>query len=151
MNGEKLMPSIEKKLTQAEIFCQNYEPELAISILNEVISDINSTDIEIAEALNLKGITVDLAPYLSEDQQNYSALIYFQKALRYDPHNIYILFNILSSFSCIDMMQDYTQKNKSAFINAYDVLKNDLYDTLNEELKNDLRKFSSKYNKFREE
>ena len=71
------MPSIEKKLTQAEIFCQNYEPELAISILNEVISDINSTDIEIAEALNLKGITVDLAPYLSEDQQNYSALIYF--------------------------------------------------------------------------
>ena len=150
MNGEKLMPSIEKKLTQAEIFCQNYEPELAISILNEVISDINSTDIEIAEALNLKGITVDLAPYLSEDQQNYSALIYFQKALRYDPHNIYILFNILSSFSCIDMMQDYTQKNKSAFINAYDVLKNDLYDTLNEELKNDLRKFSSKYNKFRE-
>ena len=151
MNGEKLMPSIEKKLTQAEIFCQNYEPELAISILNEVISDINSTDIEIAEALNLKGITVDLVPYLSEDQQNYSALIYFQKALRYDPHNIYILFNILSSFSCIDMMQDYTQKNKSAFINAYDVLKNDLYDTLNEELKNDLRKFSSKYNKFREE
>jgi len=119
--------------------------------LNEVISDNNSTDSEIAEALTLKGITVDLAPYLSEYQQNYSALIYFQKALEYNPHNIYILFNILSSFSCIDMMQKYTQKNKSAFINAYDVLKNDLYDTLNEELKNDLRKFSSKYNKFREE
>lgn len=49
------------------------------------------------------------------------------------------------------MMQEYTQKNKGAFINAYDVLKNDLYDTLNEKLKNDLRKFSSKYNKFREE
>lgn len=148
--GEKIMSIIEKKLTQAEIFCQNYEPELAISILNEVITDSNSTDSEIAEALTLKGRTVDLAPYLAEDQQNYSALIYFQKALEYDPHNIYILFNILSSFSCIDMMQEYTQKNKSAFINAYDVLKNDLYDTLNEELKNDLRKFSSKYNKFRE-
>ena len=54
------MSIIEKKLTQAEIFCQNYEPELAISILNEVIADSNSTDSEIAEALNLKGITVDL-------------------------------------------------------------------------------------------
>lgn len=69
------MSIIEKKLTQAEIFCQNYEPELAISILNEVITDSNSTDSEIAEALTLKGITVDLAPYLAEDQQNYSALI----------------------------------------------------------------------------
>ena len=145
------MSIIEKKLTQAEIFCQNYEPELAISILNEVITDSNSTDSEIAEALNLKGITVDLAPYLSEDQQNYSALIYFQRALKYDPHNIYILFNILSSFSCIDMMQEYTQKNKSACICAYDVLNNDLYDSLNEESKSKLHKFSSKYHEFQEE
>ena len=151
MNGEETNAQYRKKLTQAEIFCQNSESELAIDILNEVISDINSTDSKIAEALTLKGITVDLAPYPSEYQQNYFALIYFQKALEYNPHNIYILFNILSSFSCIDMMQKYTKKNKSAFINAYDVLKNDLYDTLNEELKNDLRKFSSKYNKFREE
>ena len=143
------MSIIEKKLTQAEIFYQNNEPELAFNILNEVISDSVSTDSETAEALNLKGITVTLAPYLSEDQENYSGLIYFQKALEYTPYNTSILFNILNSFSCIDMMQEYTQKNKSAFINAYNVLKNDLYDTLNEELKNDLRKFSSKYNKFR--
>lgn len=145
------MSIIEKKLTQAEIFCQNYEPELAISILNEVIADSNSTDSEIAEALTLKGIAVDLAPYLAEDQQNYSALIYFQKALEYDPHNIYILFNILSSFSCIDMMQEYTQKNKGAFVIAYDVLKNDLYDSLNEKSKSKLHKFSSKYHEFQEE
>ena len=145
------MSIIEKKLTQAEIFYQNNEPELAFNILNEVISDSVSTDSETAEALNLKGITVTLAPYLSEDQENYSGLIYFQKALEYTPYNTSILFNILNSFSCIDMMQEYTQKNKGAFISAYDVLKNDLYDTLNEELKNDLRKFSSKYNEFREE
>jgi len=151
MNEEKLMSSIEKKLTQAEIFYQNNEPGLAIDILNEVISDSNSTDSEIAEALNLKGITVDLAPYLSEDKENYSGLIYFQRALEYDPHNIYILFNILNSFSCIDMMQEYTQKNKSAFICAYDVLNNELYDSLNAESKSKLRKFSSKYHEFQEE
>ena len=149
--GEKLMSIIEKKLTQAEIFYQNNEPELAFNILNEVISDSVSTDSETAEALNLKGITVTLAPYLSEDQENYSGLIYFQKALEYTPYNTSILFNILNSFSCIDMMQEYTQKNKGAFISAYDVLKNDLYDTLNKELKNDLHRFSSKYNEFRKE
>ena len=148
---KKLMPTIEKKLNQAEIFYQNYEPALALDILNEVISDSNSTDSEIAEALNLKGITVDLAPYLSEDKENYSGLIFFQKALEYAPYNTSILFNVLNSFSCIDMMQDYTQKNKSAFICAYDILNNDLYDSLNEESKSNLHKFSSKYHEFQEE
>ena len=104
------MSIMEKKLTQAEIFYQNNEPELALNILNEVISDSFSTDSEIAEALNLKGITVTLAPYLSEDQENYSGLIYFQKALEYTPYNTSILFNILNSFSSVDMMQDYTKK-----------------------------------------
>ena len=145
------MSIIEKRLIQAEIFYQNIEPELAMSILNKVIPDSLAIESEIAEALTLKGITVYLAPYLSEDQQNYSTLIYFQKALKYDPHNMYILFNILNSFSCIGMMQENTQKNKGTFISAYDVLKNDLYDTLNKELKNDLHRFSSKYNEFREE
>ncbi len=145
------MSIMEKKLTQAEIFYQNNEPELALNILNEVISDSFSTDSEIAEALNLKGITVTLAPYLSEDQENYSGLIYFQKALEYTPYNTSILFNILNSFSSVDMMQDYTKKNKKAFISAYVVLKNDLYDTLNEESKSELHKFSSKYHEFQEE
>ncbi|WP_367105389.1 hypothetical protein [uncultured Psychrobacter sp.] len=142
------MSIIQKKLAQAENFCKKNEPELAINILNEVIFDSLSTDDEIAEALTLKGVTVDIAPYLAEDQQNYSPLIYFQKALEYDPNNIYILFNILNSFSFVDMMQEYTQKNKSAFVSAYNVLKNDLYDTLDEKLKNDLHRFSSKYNEF---
>lgn len=145
------MSSIEKRLTQADIFYQNDEPELALEILNEVITDSNSTDSEIAEALNLKGITIELAPYLSEDKENYSGLIYFQKALEYTPHNTSILFNALNSFSCIDMMQNYTQKNKSAFMCAYDVLNNDLYDFLNEESKSELHKFFSKYDKFQNE
>ena len=89
-----------KKLNQAEIFYQNYEPELALDILNEVISDSNSTDSGIAEALNLKGVTVDLAPYLSEDKENYSGLFFFQKALEYAPYNTSILFDVLDSFSC---------------------------------------------------
>ena len=49
------------------------------------------------------------------------------------------------------MMQDYTQKNKSAFIYAYDVLNNNLYDSLNEESKSKLHKLSSKYHEFQEE
>ena len=76
------MSIIEKRLIQAEIFYQNIEPELAMSILNKVIPDSLAIESEIAEALTLKGITVYLAPYLSEDQQNYSTLIYFQKALK---------------------------------------------------------------------
>ena len=140
-----------KKAEPSRNFLPKLEPELALDILNEVISDSNSTDSEIAEALNLKGITVDLAPYLSEDKENYSGLIYFQKSLEYAPYNTSILFNILNSFSCIDMMQDYTQKNKSAFICAYDVLNNDLYDSLNEESKSNLHKLSSKYHEFQEE
>lgn len=49
------------------------------------------------------------------------------------------------------MMQEYTQKNKGAFVIAYDVLKNDLYDSLNEKSKSKLHKFSSKYHEFQEE
>lgn len=38
------MTSIEKRLTQADIFYQNDEPELALEILNEVITDIVSLE-----------------------------------------------------------------------------------------------------------
>ena len=40
------MSIIERKLIQAEIFCHNNEPKLALNILNEVISDSVSTDMK---------------------------------------------------------------------------------------------------------
>lgn len=146
------MCTIKEKLTKAEGFYNNMELDAAFRTLNEVISSSHSTNSEIAEAWNWKGIIVGgPAPYLSEFEEDYSGLAYFLKALEHKNSDVNILLNILNSFSPVDELQSYTRENKHSFIKAYEILKNDLYDTLSEESKNNLHNFSSKYDELKAE
>lgn len=149
------MTSIEEKLNQVERMireCDLDELGFAFAILNEIIIDNRATNDRIAEALNLKGFIVGgPAPCHTEYEEDETGLIYYLKPFNYNPRNSSVLLNIVNSFTDHDMRQPFTRENKPAFIKAYEILKNDLYDTLDEESKNNLLSFSAKYDKFKQE
>ena len=145
------MTTIEEKFEKVEYLEENYEYSLAFNLLDEIIEDKKAHEDEIAEALNIKGLIVVYAPYLSEYEEDETGLIYFIKAFDYDPSNISVLSNIIISFDDISLMQEYTRNNKHIFVKAYEILKNDLYDILSQEVKDNLHKFSFKYDSFKED
>ncbi|SUD89730.1 Uncharacterised protein [Psychrobacter phenylpyruvicus] len=61
------------------------------------------------------------------------------------------MFNILSSFGELDMRQAYTRNNKHMFITAYDILKNELFDSLDDEMKEQLQNKTNQYCEFKEQ
>lgn len=144
------MTTIEEKFEKVEYLEEKYEYNLAFNLLDEIIEDKNANKDEIAEALNIKGLIVVYAPYLSEYEEDETGLIYFIKAFNYDSSNISVLSNIVISFDEISLMQEYTRNNRHIFVKAYEILKNDLYDILSQEVKDNLHKFSSKYDSFKE-
>lgn len=144
------MTTIEEKFEKVEYLEEKYEYNLAFNLLDEIIEDKNAHKDEIAEALNIKGLIVVYAPYLSEYEEDETGLIYFIKAFDYDSSNISVLSNIIISFDEISLMQEYTRNNKHIFVKAYEILKNDLYDILSQEVKDNLHKFSFKYDSFKE-
>ena len=149
------MATIEEKISQAEYIIYQFELEelgTAFAILNEVIADNRATDLEIADALNLKGfIVAGPTPCHTEYKEDETGLIYFLQALKYNPYHLGALINTVNSFTEHDVKQPFTQENKPAFIKAYEILRDDIYDTLNKESKNDLRRLANTYDKFKEE
>lgn len=149
------MATIEEKISQAEYIVYQFELEdlgTAFATLNEVIADNRATDLEIADALNLKGfIVAGPAPCHTEYEEDETGLIYFLQALKYNPYHLVALLNTVNSFTDHDMRQPFTRENTPAFIKAYEMLRNDIYDTLNKESKNDLQGLSDTYDKFKQE
>ncbi|MGP9688203.1 hypothetical protein ACT3TH_03480 [Psychrobacter sp. AOP22-C1-C5] len=149
------MTTIEEKISQAEYIIYQFKLEdlgTAFAILNEVIADNRATDLEIADALNLKGfIVAGPAPCHTEYEEDETGLIYFLQALKYNPYHLGALLNTVNSFTNHDMRQPFTHENTLAFIRAYEILRDDIYDTLNKESKNDLRRLSDTYDKFKQE
>ncbi|WP_198331822.1 hypothetical protein [Psychrobacter aquimaris] len=148
------MATIEEKISQAEYIIYQFELEelgRAFDILNEVIADNRATDLEIADALNLKGfIVAGPAPCHTEYEEDETGLIYFLQALKHNPYNLGALINTVNSFTEHDMRQTFTRENTPAFIKAYEVLRYGIYDTLNKESKNDLQRLSDTYDKFKQ-
>lgn len=149
------MATIEEKIGQAEYIVYQFELEYlgrAFAILNEVIVDNRATDPEIADALNLKGfIVAGPAPCHTEYEEDETGLIYYLQALKHNPHHLGALLNTINSFTQHDMRQPFTRQNKPAFIKAYEVLRDDLYDSLDENGRNCLLRFSDTYDKFKQE
>lgn len=146
------MISIADRFDKTDSLVDNYEYESAFNLLNQIIHDNQATKKDTADALLMKGLIVGAyAPYLSEFDYDETGLAYYLKAFEYNNHEIGILFNILNSFTEHDMRQEYTRKNKHMFIKAYDILQNELYDELNDRLKNQLKKGMYRYNEFKKE
>lgn len=149
------MATIEEKISQAEYIVYQFELEYlgkAFAILNEVIVDNRATDPEIADALNLKGfIVAGPAPCHTEYEEDETGLIYYLQALKHNPHHFCALLNTINSFTQHDMRQPFTRQNKPAFIKAYEVLRDDLYDSLDENGRSCLLRFSDTYDKFEQE
>ncbi|MGP5121068.1 hypothetical protein ACTXJF_13545 [Psychrobacter alimentarius] len=149
------MATIEEKISQAEYIVYQFELEYlgrAFAILNEVIVDNRATDPEIADALNLKGfIVAGPAPCHTEYEEDETGLIYYLQALKHNPYHLGALINTVNSFTDHDMRQPFTRENTPAFVRAYEILRDDIYDTLNKESKNDLRRLSDTYHKFKQE
>ena len=121
------MMTVEEKISQAEYIIYQFELEelgKAFVILNEVIADNRATDLEIADALTLKGfIVAGPAPCHTEYEEDETGLIYFLQALKHNPYNLSALINTVNSFTVHDMRQPFTLKNTSAFIRAYESIK----------------------------
>ncbi|WP_172462148.1 hypothetical protein [Psychrobacter phenylpyruvicus] len=49
------------------------------------------------------------------------------------------------------MRQAYTRNNKHMFITAYDILKNELFDSLDDEMKEQLQNKTNQYCEFKEQ
>ena len=149
------MATIEEKISQAEYIIHQFELEelgSAFAILNEVIADNRATELEIADALSLKGfIVAGPAPCHTEYEEDETGLIYYLQALKHNPYHLSSLLNIINSFTEHDMRQPFTRENKPAFIKAYKVLRDDLYDSLDENGRNCLLRFSHTYDKFKQE
>lgn len=137
------MSHIANKLDKINslIGSSDFDGELAFNLLNDIIIDTQVSKAEIAEAMNLKGLIVAMHyPNLTEYEEDETGLTYFIKAFNYNPYELGILFNILSSFNELDMRQAYTRSNKHMFVKAYDILKNELFDSLDNEMKEQLLK-----------
>ena len=146
------MISIADKINRADSLIDNYEYESAFNLLNEVIIDTQANKEEVAHALLLKGLIVAMyCPYLTEYEEDETGLKYFIKAFEYNPYELGVLFNILSSFSELDMRQEFTRNNKHMFIKAYDILKNELFDRLDNEMKEQLQNKINQYREFKQQ
>ena len=146
------MSCIADKLDKIDSLIGNsdFDGELTFNLLNKIIIDTQANKEEIADALLMKGLIVAMyCPYLTEYTEDETGLSYFIDAYHYDPFSIDILFNIISSFTEHDMRQEFTRNNTHIFIKAYDILKNELYDSLSQDLKELLKNHADKYQQFK--
>lgn len=146
------MSHIANKLDEINslIASSNFDGELVFNLLNEIIIDTQLSKAEIAEAMNFKGLIVAMhCPNLTEYEEDETGLTYFIKAFNYNPYELGILFHMLSSFNELDMRQDYTRRNKHIFVKACDILKNELFDSLDNEMKEQLLKKTDQYLEFK--
>ncbi len=145
------MISIADRFDRIDSLVDNYEYESAFILLNQILNDNKATNKDIADALLMKGLIVGaFAPYLTEFDHDETGLAYYLKAFEYNKLELGILFNILNSFTEHDMRQEYTRKNKHMFVKAYEILKNELYDTLNESMREQLKKMKDRYDEFKQ-
>lgn len=146
------MEHIANKLDKVYSLIDNNDFTSAFSSLNEIIVDNQATREQIADAINLKGLIVAMyCPGLTEYEEDETGLKYFIKAFEYNPYELGILFNILSSFDELDMRQAYTRNNKQMFIKSYEILKNKLFNDLDDEMKEQLNRKTNQYEKFKKE
>ena len=146
------MSTSKEKLKRIDILFEEFKLEDAFNLLNEVIADEHSTQSEIAEALNWKGVIVGgPAPYLTECEEDETGLFYFIRGFKYDCYQIGILLNIIHSFNDYDLEKQYVKKQKEYFIKAYDILKNELYSSLSDDSKEMLKNYADKYQQFKHE
>lgn len=148
------MSCIADKLDKINSLIGNsdFDGELTFNLLNKIIIDTQANKEEIADALLMKGLIVAMyCPYLTEYKEDETGLKYFIKAFEYNPYELGVLFNILSSFGELDMRQAYTRNNKHMFIKAYDVLKNELFDRLDNEMKEQLQNKTNQYREFKKQ
>ncbi|WP_227428804.1 hypothetical protein [Psychrobacter sp. I-STPA6b] len=148
------MSCIADKLDKINSLIGNsdFDGELTFNLLNKIIIDTQANKEEIADALLMKGLIVAMyCSYLTEYEEDETGLKYFIKAFEYNPYELGILFNILNSFTEHDMRQEFTRNNTHMFIKAYDILKNELYDSLSQELKEMLKNYADKYQQFKHE
>lgn len=146
------MSHIANELDKVNSLIESSEFLLAFNLLNEIIIDPQASEKEIADALNLKGLIVAMyCPSLTEYEEDETGLAYFIKAFNYHPYELGVLFNILSSFGELDMRQAYTINNKHIFIRAYDILKNELFYSLDDEMKEQLQNKTNQYHEFKKQ
>ncbi|PNK59542.1 hypothetical protein [Psychrobacter sp. FDAARGOS_221] len=146
------MTHIADKLDKASSLIEISEFSSAFNLLNEIIIDAEANKEEVADAINLKGLIVAMyCPNITEYDEDETGLKYFIKAFDYNPYELGVLFNILSSFDDLDMRQAYTRNNKHMFIRAYEILKNELFDSLDDEMKEQLVNQTNQYHEFKKQ
>ena len=142
---------LEKRIQNILTEIQN-KPKKFENIFTELFNHDFQSQLEFIKELddiNLKGLIVAMyCPNLTEYEEDETGLKYFIKALDYNPYELGVLFNILSSFDELDMRQAYTRNNKHMFIKAYDILRNELFDSLDDEMKEQLKNQTSQYREF---
>lgn len=143
------MQSVEEILNLINSKLADFNDDEAIQAFNQLkdfIADNNSTAEEISDAYLLQGLLVAFNPFLTGCENDYSGMVYFHKAIQFNPDNISALLNIINCYLPIAPITPFIKQNPEIFIQAYDKLNDELFEQLDESNKRLLKQYAEYYN-----
>ncbi len=120
-------------------YIEEGEYELAFSVLEEIISNNSSSNKQIAEAFNLKGVIVSgFAPYLGSGDE--TGISFYKRSIKYDEKCVGALLNIVSGYSSDEYCDSSMHSDRVMYVEAFNLLSS----LPNDAVSNDQKEFLNK-------